>query len=245
MWELKLFGEYAEHSFFLEVILPAMEEAGTSRRLDQGKKYNMWGHFDIHAISVARGRHWEPFVQAGQLDLSYRPGSEQWAEGLTFGAKTERHSFNAIAWLTPFEFEEKRIVLKKRSHSRQRRRRKKTVPHSVAPNLEDLLRALLVRISDLLPGKYTTMDDMWAMLNQNESNALKQVLALAAENPTQSHRLTSIPKDWMSPWVGIQRLSSLPDELVPYFELASILHIGNQTHFGYGTFALTTSSESD
>jgi hypothetical protein len=28
LWELKLFGESADHGFFLEVILPAIEEAG-------------------------------------------------------------------------------------------------------------------------------------------------------------------------------------------------------------------------
>ncbi len=125
IWELKLFAESADHNLFLEVILPAMEEASTSTSADRGKIHSFWGHFDICAVYAARGRHWEPFVQAGQLDLSYRPSPIQWAEGLAFESEAAR-PFTKIIWLTPFEFGDIKISSPPKQSRSGRRRKKKT-----------------------------------------------------------------------------------------------------------------------
>jgi hypothetical protein len=236
IWELKLFGESADHNLFLEVILPAMEEASTSNTLNRNNKHSFWGHFDIYAVYAARGKHWEPFIQAGQLDLSYRPNPIQWAESLTFGSELSK-PLHTIIWLTPFEFGDIQIKPKKSSRSR-RRRKKKISQKSLLPTLENLIGALLIRISQLLPGKYTSTDDVWAMLNPEEEAALKQDLEWVSHSPIKHHTLKSAPKGWTRNWIGSQTFPSIPNQIIPYLELASILHIGKQTHFGHGTFAI-------
>lgn len=235
IWELKLFGENADHNLFLEVILPAMEEAGASTSPDRDNKHSFWGHFDISAVYVARGQHWEPFIQAGHLDLSYRPSPIQWADGLTFGSELTT-PFTKIIWLTPFEFGNTKITHRKSSHSHHRRGKRQ--PEIILPTLENLIEALLTRISQLLPGKYATTEDVWAMLNSEEEATLKQDLERASHSPIRHHSLKSVPKGRTGNWIGSQVFPSIPVQLVPYLELASILHIGKQTHFGYGTFAL-------
>ncbi len=235
LWELKLFGDSAEHDLFLEVILPAMEAAGTSRRLNRDRPHSVWGHFDIEAVYVARGLHWEPFIQAGQLDLSYRPGPVQWAEGVTFGREISK-PVSTIIWLTPFEFEDRQVQAAKPSRSRRRRRRKNT--QQPLPTLHDIIKALIRRISQLLPGKYTTAEDVWDMLNPEERAVLQTDLEQAYLSPIKHRTLKSAPKSWTEHSIGSQRFASIPSQLLPYLELASILHVGKHTHFGYGTFAI-------
>lgn len=80
LWELKLLGENADHGLFLELLLPAMEEAGYTADPRWKKKNRLWGNFEVHNIFVARGARWEPLVREGKLDLRYRPTPVQWQE---------------------------------------------------------------------------------------------------------------------------------------------------------------------
>lgn len=237
IWELKLFGDQADHDFFLEVILPAMEAAATSSRQSSGNRNSLWGHFDIYAVYAARGRTWEPFIQAGQLDLRYRPTSIQWADGLTFGHELT-DPCSKIIWLTPFEFGHCEVYAKSPLYSSQRQRPKTDIFEPQLPTLLDLIEILLIRVSRLLPGKYTTADDVWSMLQADERTTLQRDLECASQNAITDQTLEPIPKAWAANWLGIQPFPAIPPPLVPYLELASILHIGKRTHFGYGTFAL-------
>ena len=108
LWELKLIGESADHGFFLEAILPAMEEAGYTSDPKWNRPNRLWGRFDIHSVYVARGSNWEPLVTDGRLDLRYNASPIQWAEGLTFGLESgNRFSHpTRLTWLTPFDLEE-------------------------------------------------------------------------------------------------------------------------------------------
>jgi hypothetical protein len=233
LWELKLLGESADHGLFLEVILPAMEEAATTSDPRWRRPHSLWGQFDIHAIYVARGARWEPLVQEGQLDLRYHATPTQWAEGLTFEPSSER-VLDRLTWLTPFDLTSQPAGRRKR-----RAARFKTIPANEVPTLHGILEALVARMAALLPGKYTTPEDVWNSLNAEERSALEKALELATRIPVQHHKLQPVPKHWPGRWIGTQTFQFIPRPLLPYFELASILHIGRQTHFGCGTFVVS------
>lgn len=226
LWELKLIGESADHGLFLEVILPAMEEAGSIADSQWRRQNSLWGQFDIYAVYAARGRRWEPVVQDGRLDLRYHATPAQWVEGLGFDVQSER-IFDSLTWLTPFDL----------GHASGRR--KKKIPHAEVPTLQGMLDALIARMSQLLPGKHTTADDVWAILSEEEQARLRGALEQAALIPLHHHRLKLAPEGVPGCWLGTQTFPSIPHPLIPYLELASILHIGKQTHFGCGTFAIT------
>jgi len=85
LFEIKLFKDAADHNFFLEVILPTLEEVGYAAAGTPWRSAtSLWGHYDVSAVYVARGALWEPLVSQGRLDLGYRATPAQWAEGLSF-----------------------------------------------------------------------------------------------------------------------------------------------------------------
>ncbi len=230
LWELKLMGESADHGLFLEVILPALEEAGTVSDPQWQRQNNLWGRFDIQAVYAARGPRWEPVVSDGRLDLNYHATPVQWAEGLTFDQRSE-HVFDHLTWITPFDFTS--------DASASRRRRKKKIPPDQVPTLQSILDSLVSRMSLLLPGKYNTPDDVWATLSTEEQTALRAAMEQASHIPIHHKGLKPAPKSWPGRWIGTQTFASIPHPIIPYLELASILHIGRQTHFGCGTFAIS------
>ena len=229
MWELKLMGESADHRLFLEVILPAMEEAGSVSDPRWRHRNILWGQFDIHAVYVARGPQWEPLVSDGRLDLNYHATPVQWAEGLTFDLRSER-IFDRLTWITPFDLSDK-------SSAGVQRSTKKISPQQV-PTLHSILESLVVRMSLLLPAKHNTPDDVWNILSAEERTSLQAIMEQASRIPVHHTNFKPAPKYWPGRWIGAQTFPSIPRPVIPYLELASILHIGKQTHFGCGTFVI-------
>jgi hypothetical protein len=240
LWELKLMGQSADHGLFLEVILPALEEAGSISDPQWQRQNNLWGRFDIHAVYVARGSQWEPVVSNGRLDLNYRATPVQWAEGLTFDSRSER-IFDRLTWLTPFDLigDDANAGSRQSPSTRSRQRtRKKIAPHQV-PTLQSILESLIARMSLLLPGKYHAPNDVWDTLSAEEQSSLRAVMEQASLVPTRHTSLRPAPQRWPGRWIGTQTFASIPHPIMPYLELASILHIGKQTHFGCGTFVVS------
>jgi hypothetical protein len=227
LWELKLMGESADHGLFLETILPAMEEAGTTSDPRWRQQNRLWGRFDVHSVYAARGKRWEPIVREGKLDLRYHPTPIQWAEGLTFTVKSE-HLFEKLTWLTPFDFGARR------AHAARR----KKISADEVPTLETILEALMARMSLFLPGKYNTVGDVWNSLEAEQRAALQTAMGQTAQIPVRRHDIEPAPKNWPGRWIGTQHFPFIPPSIIPYLELASILHIGKQTHFGCGTFLI-------
>ncbi len=220
LWELKLMGEHADHGFFLEVVLPAMEEVGTDARWRH--RGSIWGHFDTYAVYVARGRQWEPLVSAGRLDLRRKVTLAQWAEGLELGPLPDKEGrrpspFDRINWITPL------------------------VPDqgtALPPTLPDLLNALLTRMCALIPGRYTTVQDVWNVIGKEEADRFQDVLEQSRRVNLRREVPPMAPPRPPGRWAGKEIFSPFPRSLLPYLELASILHIGQATHLGFGTFAV-------
>jgi hypothetical protein len=236
LWELKLMGESADHGLFLEVILPAMEEAGSASEPRWQHRNILWGRFDIQAVYAARGKQWESIVSDGRLDLDYRATPTQWAEGLTFDSNSER-ILDRLTWITPFDLTSDAASFKGRT-GRRRRRRKKILPHQV-PTLQSILESLVARMSSLLPGKHHAPNDVWDVLSAAEQASFQAILEQASHIPIHHKSLKRASKRWPGRWIGTQTFASIPHPIIPYLELASILHIGKQTHFGCGTFAIS------
>ena len=250
LWELKLLGNDADHGLFLEVILPAMEEAATTSDERWHRPRTLWGRFDIQAIYAARGPRWEPVVQAGRLDLKYRATPMQWAEELSFTREAGPPLHN-LTWLTPYDFKSQTAHLAVQDIADRRSDTALTNPKSEmsvteehaarnsksnAPSLSDLLDALMARMTLFQAGKRPTPEQVWALLTPQEQQALR----LDCEKGSlRRQKIECAPKGWPGCWIGTQMFTVIPAGVVPYLELASILHIGRQTHFGCGTFVLS------
>jgi hypothetical protein len=240
LWELKLVGDSADHGLFLELVLPAMEEAASTTDPRWRRSKSLWGRFDIQAVYAARGARWEPMVSDGQLDLNYRASPTQWAEGLTFGrdlsstsseTKDLKHRLLRLTWVTPFDFG--------LGSTSDNPKSKIQDPQLEEPTLQDILDALMDRMTLFLPGKNRTAKDAWALVNSDEQSAIQDVLPGVKPLSRQRQTLRPAPKGCPGRWIGTQTFTTIPESLLPYLELASILHVGKQTHFGCGTFVLT------
>ena len=221
LWELKLVGTSANHGLFLEVILPAMEEASTTSDPRWSHPNSLWGGFDIQAIYAARGRHWEPVASDGKLDLRQRVLPNQWAADLTFTSDSER-VLDQISWLTGFDLAT-RVM---------------DAGATRAPTLAQLLEALAARLIAFIPGKHLATAEGWQFLSPDDQSQLRGAIEQAADFPVTRQQIEPAAKGWPGQWGGAQKFLVIPDSIVPYLELASILHIGRQTHFGCGTFIL-------
>ncbi|MBI4769237.1 MAG: hypothetical protein HY784_02185 [Chloroflexi bacterium] len=245
LWELKLLREAADHGLFLELILPALEEAGFAAGTPWYGPTTLWGHYNIHAIYAARGHHWEPVVQDGQLDLRYRASSTQWAEALPPDLMAGQ-TFRRLTWLTPFDLAGPAPVDSKlpgeamsgMSAGPRRGDKRAALAADDVPTLAGLLEALLQRMSRLLPGKHNPPDAARQNLDPDEQLALTEALDAAAQVHLEDHGLAPAPGDWPGRWLGAQTFTAIPRPVLPYLQVASILHLGGGTHFGCGTFRL-------
>lgn len=234
-WELKLLDPQADHTFFLELILPAMEAAGQTTDPRWYASNTLWGRFDIAAIYVARGPRWEPLVENGRLDTRYRAEPMQWAEELTFTpAPNDNRSFKSLTWLAPVDLR----PLPPPTGSLDTPPEKTDAGEIPLPTLQLLLEALLARIAQLLSGKYTTPGDVWQMLPPDEQNALWEAVAQADRIDLRQIKPQAAPKGWPQGWLGEQTFAAMPPSLLPYLELAAMLHLGRHTSVGCGTFIL-------
>jgi len=240
LWELKLFGESADHGLFLEIIMPAIEEAGLSHDKRMAYPNCLWGKFDIFAVYAARGNQWEPFVENGQLDLNYQATPFQWSENLSYTVNPELPP-DTIRWLAPYNLSDKSDT----NHSRKTRRlnRKHQMRAIPAPSLKEIIEALIFRLSNLIAGKITNFDELWKFLDQKQQTALKKAWNQASHIPIYKKNLCVPPAHWPGVAMGAQTYTAaFPEVLIPMLGLATILHIGRYTHYGLGTFTIERQS---
>jgi len=232
-WELKLFGDAADHGFFLETILPAMEEAGFTSESSFNRPNRIWGRFDIYAVYAARGAGWEPLVSDGRLDLRCQVSASQWAEGLTFGSDLQQR-FSQLIWLTPFELDEAQTGMTMAGPGDHR-----DSPESErASAMQTILSSLASRLGAWARGKRKTDLDVLDFFDEEGNFLFQQAFPKAAQTPLILKDLEPAPARCPGLWQGRYVFSPIPKGIIPCLELASIIHIGRYTHFGCGTFIL-------
>lgn len=243
-WELKLLANSADHTFFLEMILPAMEEAGYTGDPRWSRPNALWGHFEMEAVYVAKGREWEPVVEDGELDLRYRATPFQWAE--TQGEEEEAEApatapeYRHLHWLTPFDFATPpEVFMKLPAAHLQPEVEQPAAGDEPRPFITDLMEALLTRLERILSAQHKGPVNIWNVLNEAEENALRAALAQAETIKLRYHTLKVQPARVPGRLLGSQSFTPIPPLLLPYLDLAAILHVGEYTQFGCGTFTLT------
>ena len=227
MWELKLLGDNANHNLFLEVILPAIEQMSLTTNSRWKRSNKIWGRFDIDSIYVARGAQWEPLTVDGRLDLQSRVTPTQWSEGLIFDIP-HACTFQRLNWITPFD-----LASIKMDEGDQ----KSDFP--TRPSLSDVIVALISRLNSIVSNKPASYSSGWDLLGDEEKKSVQQALAQVTPIFSREQSLKRAPKNWPGRWMGSQGFKMIPEALHPYLNLASILHIGQYTHFGCGTFILS------
>ncbi|MCU0646144.1 MAG: hypothetical protein MUC94_18035, partial [bacterium] len=204
-WELKLFGEHADHGLFLEVILPAMEEAGFSSDPKWNQKNRLWGHFDIQHIFAARGNGWEPVVQDGKLDLRYRATPFQWCENLKLKPTSSYH-FSRLNWMSPFDFVDVVSNLGKFDFSIKHL----TLLVNNAPTLPLLLLSLIFRIDELLHGRSKILENVGEFLSEDERKTFHQSLEKISRISMDKNNIRQAPTNWPGRYFGVQQFKGIP-----------------------------------
>lgn len=227
--ELKFMGKNFDHSFFLEVILPVLEQLGQNFDDRWHQPYSIWGRFDIDAIYVARGLCWEPVVQYGKLNLKYRPTTYQWAKEL-FQEIPVTWLPDSLLWLTPVN------ILMDNNNPNDSRKKKSPISK---PTITNILEALIFRMSYLLSGKRIDINGFWKIINSKDKKNLKEAFEQAKNISIYNSDLNRAKTMGPKHLTGWQTFSTtMPKELLPYLTLAAVLHIGSHTHLGCGTFLI-------
>ena len=225
--ELKLIGNSADHAFFLDVILPALETASRTIDKDWQPANSLWGNFDIQSVYVARGHVWESLVDNGRLNLTYMATPSQWAEGLTLDPDPQR-VFHDVTWITPFDLEGPSIP--------DRAIPSKRISPAQVPSLRQILVALLERMNSLPTGTRNPRVRFWDMVEKDVRDSFDQLLESASNIPIIHGSFRPVPASQPGRWIGRQTFGAIPNPITPYLALASIFHIGALTHSGCGTF---------
>jgi hypothetical protein len=163
--------------------------------------------------------------------LRYRPTPRQWAEGLTFDQNSKR-TFKNLTWLTPFDLTPAADSLLTKPTPTDK------IPPPERPTLPRMMEALIARLAVLLPGKHNTPDDVWRMVAPEEKTSLQDLIKQGRGKSPRVRDIRPAPSYWPGRWIGKQTIGVFPAASIPYLELASILHLGRQTHFGCGTFTI-------
>ena len=221
-WELKLIGDDADHGFFIETILPAMEQLSCEVSKDRLSRMNVWGHFDIQNVWIANGNSWESLITDGNLNLRYHPHPLQWNSH--FSEQTYHRGMleqKKLVFLTPFEFEHQNL-----GH----------INDQFVPGMSQILESLIRRW--IYYTSYRIQKDIWDLVPSSILVEVKQALETACNMRIDSYQITPALNDEPGSWKGELTYNKIPFFLLPYLDMAAILHVGNKTHYGCGTFTM-------
>ena len=225
LMELKLFGEAADHGFFLEVILPAIEKASHTIDWSWQKSNSLWGKFDIEYIYAARGRNWDVLVDQKTLNLKYMATPRQWCENL-FVENEFPDKFQRLKWITPFDLQ---------AGKGQTTKFHKEIPQEHIPSLKDILLAFLTRLEELPTAQHNRF---WDTMNGETKDLLDNAVETASTVQMTDGYFKVVQESQYGTWVGRQDFETIPEPILPYLSLASLFHVGAYTHYGCGTFLI-------
>jgi len=225
LFELKLMGGAADHVFFLEVILPALEKASHTIDRNWQPPDSLWGRFDIQNIYVAHGPRWDTLVDDSALDLAYTASPQQWHEGLDLAPS---RSFQRLKWVTPFDLRDDGTEGSPCQYNKATTKQ--------VPTLKDILLSFQHRMNTLQPDNPGWDLQFQGLSGKAPEISLDQAIDLATDVPITHTSLYPVLESEPGCWIGKQRFEAIPSPIIPYLALASIFHVGAHTHFGCGTF---------
>jgi len=221
-WELKLIGDSADHGFFLEAIVPAMEKLGYIEQNIPLSRMSIWGHYDILSVWVANGNRWEPLIANSQLNLRYHPKPLQWNSHLTEEYyNNEMSKQNRLIWLRPFEFETQNLS---QMHDK------------FIPEMQIIIESVVRRWSFF--SLSIIRKELWDLVPSHLLIEVKKAWEIACNMRVISYNLTPALRDEPGLWSGEVTYENIPVFLMPYLDMAAVFHVGKKTHYGCGTFAL-------
>ena len=219
LFELTLFGDRIGHHFILEYLLPALEQAGYSRMEGQAK-FGLWGNYEVVGLFCAHGADWEPVIDEGLLSSEYFPAPDQWARDFMMSGAGKM--FTRLDWIRPLAPDA-------------------AMPEN-GPDMPWLLAALERRMTALKllnRGSATDMDALVQGIPGMEKTSWQQAVDAAQAMPAPVSVLRPVEKKHPAKAViGRQYFSAIPPVVLPWLELASLLHLGLHTNYGYGGFSL-------
>jgi hypothetical protein len=219
--ELKLMGEAADHGFFMETMLPALEILGYATAPSAGPN-PLWGHFEIRSVRSARGRTWKPLIRDGRLDLRFKVNAGQWEKGLRPPECRPQPVFR-LAWRTPY-------------HSAKNGNR--SAPSDRPPELPELLEETARRLGRILHGPRTDAREFVSRMDADCAGQWNRALeAAAGVRTTGWHPVRSYSAS--AGLLGEQTFApEIPPALFPFLALGQLVHLGEGTLYGHGAFGL-------
>uniref|UniRef100_UPI004057BEE8 hypothetical protein n=1 Tax=Candidatus Electrothrix sp. TaxID=2170559 RepID=UPI004057BEE8 len=217
-FELTVLSDRIGHHFILEYLLPALEQAGYSR-MEKQPKFGLWGNYEIVGLFCAHGADWEPVIDEGQLSSDYFPKPDQWARDFMMNGTGK--IFTRLDWIRPLAPDA-------------------AMPEN-GPDMPWLLAALERRMTalKLLNKGSADMDTLVQGIPGMEKASWQEAVDAAQAMPAPVSVLRPVEKEHPAKAViGRQHFSAIPPVVLPWLELASILHLGLHTHYGYGGFSL-------
>lgn len=227
-FELKLFGADAEHDFFLETILPAIEDIGYKKDRDWYKSSTLWGHYDVSYICIADGFNWIPLAEDGVINLKYNPNPWQWLNVDTHEKfkLMMSHKYRAVEWL-------KGVTLSDDLQT-----------DNIDENYRSLyflMSSILERMNYLLEVSNRSKLTIFDLMDNNEQ---KENFEIALEDSKKvlfgRHDLSISHSKSAGRWFGTQKFNQdIQSIFIPYLNLGSVFHIGDNINYGAGTFSLS------
>lgn len=222
LWELKLLGDSADHGFFLETILPAMEQLSCGEIPDRRSRINVWGHFDIHNIWIANGNVWDPLISDGNLNLRYHPKLLQWKSHINEQTYCkEMTKRKRLVFIRPFAFDHENI-----SH----------IKDQFLPDMSKIIESVIRRWSFFTSGNIK--QDLWDLVPPSIIVEVRKAWETSCMMRIHSSLISPALNDEPGLWKGELMYEEIPFFLLPYLDMASIIHIGKKTHYGCGTFTM-------
>lgn len=222
--EVKLFGDAADHGFFMETMLPALERLGCEPETAAEKSVAnpLWGHFEIRSVYSARGHGWKPLIRDGRIDLRFKVNAGQWEQGLR---STEYRSEPAtrLAWLTPY-----------RSGDAG-----KNGTEPPPPSLRELVEETARRLGRILHGRWTDPREFVGKMDADCARRWNRALEAASAIRQGTPRQIPVRPSGGPAFFGEQRFEpEIPPELFSVLALGHLVQLGQGTLYGNGLFRL-------
>jgi hypothetical protein len=227
--ELKLLGDGADHAFFMETMLPALEILGSEPAAGGGNSRHpnsLYGHFDILSVRSAKGRGWKPLIRDGRLDLRFKVHGAQWEKGYRM-SEYRPAPVHRLVWRTPFDFSapsppDARTEAKRRP-----------------PELPEFLERTADRLGRIYYGPYAGSREFVGRMKAECAAQWHAAMEMAAKPRVKEYRLKKVPGANHPALIGYQTFNpAIPPELFPFLTLGHLVHLGRGALFGQGLFGL-------